>query len=79
MVWSGSACCWVACATVLAFRVDGTSPALSVLAALSMLCWVLPGFTTTTRDRPRHRLAFAGLMSLVLYAAFIVCADGASS
>ena len=40
---------------VLAFRVDGTSPALSVLAALSMLVLVLPGFTTTTRDRPtRH-------------------------
>jgi Ca2+:H+ antiporter len=58
---------------VLAFRVDGTSPALSVLAALSVLVLVLPGFTTTTPG-PTYsasQLAFAGLMSLVLYAAFV--------
>lgn len=58
---------------VLAFRVDGTSPALSVLAALSVLVLVLPGFTITTPG-PTYsasQLAFAGLMSLVLYAAFV--------
>ncbi|HNG90908.1 MAG TPA: hypothetical protein PK858_11910, partial [Saprospiraceae bacterium] len=58
---------------VLVFRVDGTSPALSVLAALSVLVLVLPGFTTTTPG-PTYspsQLAFAGLMSLVLYAAFV--------
>lgn len=58
---------------VLVFRIDGTSPALSVLAALSVLVLVLPGFTTTTPG-PTYspsQLAFAGLMSLVLYAAFV--------
>ena len=33
---------------VLAFRVEGTSPALASLAALSGLAMVLPSFTTTT-------------------------------
>ncbi|MBL8310191.1 MAG: ionic transporter y4hA [Burkholderiales bacterium] len=58
---------------VMVFRVDGTSPALSVLAALSVLVLVLPGFTTSTPG-PTYsmsQLVFAGLMSLVLYAAFV--------
>lgn len=58
---------------VLVFRVDGTSPALSVLAAMSVLVLVLPSFTLTTPG-PTYsssQLAFAGLMSLVLYAAFV--------
>jgi len=58
---------------VLVYRVDGTSPALSVLAALAVLVLVLPSFTTTTAG-PTYsasQLAFAGVMSLVLYAAFV--------
>lgn len=58
---------------VLVYRVDGTSPALSVLAALAVLVLVLPSFTTTTAG-PTYsasQLTFAGLMSLVLYGAFV--------
>jgi len=58
---------------VLAFRVDGTVPALSVLAALATLTLVLPEFTTTTRGPTfsPSQLAFAGIASLVLYGAFV--------
>jgi Ca2+:H+ antiporter len=58
---------------VLVYQVDGTSPALSVLAAMVVLVLVLPSFTTTTLG-PTYsvsQLAFAGLMSLALYAAFV--------
>jgi Ca2+:H+ antiporter len=58
---------------VLVFRVDGTVPALSVLAALATLTLVLPDFTTTTRGPTfsPSQLAFAGIASLVLYGAFV--------
>jgi len=58
---------------VTTFRVDGTSPALSVLTAMSALVLVLPAFTTTTPgpSYSSSQLAFVGLMSLVLYAAFV--------
>lgn len=58
---------------VLAFRVEGTSPALAALAALAGLSMVLPSFTTTTAG-PTYsgsQLAFAGLSSLVLYGVFV--------
>jgi Ca2+:H+ antiporter len=58
---------------VLEFRVDGTSPALSVLVALTGTTLVLPGLTLTTPG-PEYsgpQLAFAGAMSLVLYAVFV--------
>jgi len=58
---------------VVAFRVEGTGSALSVLAALTVLTLVLPEFTTTTPG-PTYapsQLAFAGLMSLVLYGVFV--------
>jgi Ca2+:H+ antiporter len=58
---------------VLAFRVEGTSQALSVLAALTTLTLVLPAFTTTTPG-PTYspaQLAFAGVMSLTLYGVFV--------
>lgn len=58
---------------VVGFRVQGTAPALSVLAALTVLTLVLPEFTTSTPG-PTYspaQLAFAGLMSLVLYAVFV--------
>lgn len=58
---------------VLAYRVDGTSPALSVLAALATLTLVLPAYTTTTAGPTfsNSQLAFAGTMSLLLYGAFV--------
>lgn len=58
---------------VLAFRVEGTGPALASLAALSGLALVLPSFTTTTPG-PTYsgsQLAFAGITSLALYAVFV--------
>jgi Ca2+:H+ antiporter len=57
----------------LAFRIEGTNPALSVLAALSTLTLVLPTFTISSPG-PTYttaQLAFAGLSSLVLYGTFV--------
>jgi Ca2+:H+ antiporter len=59
---------------VLAFRVDGTSPALAALGALAGLALVLPNFTTTTAG-PTYsgsQLAFAGITSLALYGVFVL-------
>jgi Ca2+:H+ antiporter len=58
---------------VLVFRVEGTSPALSVLAALTTLTLILPGLTTTTPGPTfsPSQLVFAGAMSLVLYSVFV--------
>ena len=58
---------------VVAFRVDGTSPALACLAALVGLALVLPNFTTTTPG-PTYsssQLVFAGVASLALYGVFV--------
>lgn len=58
---------------VLAYRVEGTSPALASLAALAGLALVLPSFTTTTPG-PTYsgaQLAFAGITSLALYGVFV--------
>jgi Ca2+:H+ antiporter len=58
---------------VLAFRVDGTSPALSVLATLAILTLVLPTFTVSTPGPTLTpaQLAFAGIVSLTLYVVFV--------
>lgn len=58
---------------VLAFRVEGTTPALAVLATLSALTLVLPSFTTTTPGPTLSfsQLAFVGAVSLTLYAVFV--------
>ena len=58
---------------VLVFRVDGTSPALSVLAALSTLTLVLPSYTTSTPGPTFSpaQLGFAGISSLLLYGVFV--------
>ena len=58
---------------VLVFRVEGTSPSLSVLAALTTLTLVLPTLTTTTPGPTfsPSQLAFAGVMSLLLYGVFV--------
>lgn len=58
---------------VLEFRVEGTSPALSVLTALTAMTLVLPSHTTTAPG-PQYseaQLAFAGVMSLCLYSVFV--------
>lgn len=58
---------------VVSFRVEGSSAALSVLAALTTLTLVLPQFTTT-KPGPIYssaQLVFASLMSLVLYLMFV--------
>jgi Ca2+:H+ antiporter len=58
---------------VLAYRVEGTSPALASLAALAGLALVLPSFTTTTAG-PTYsssQLLFAGAASLALYGVFV--------
>lgn len=58
---------------IVTFRVEGASSALSVLAALTILTLVLPEFTTTTSGPTysRSQLAFAGLLSLILYGVFV--------
>ncbi len=58
---------------VLVFRIEGTSPSLAVLASLATLTLVLPTYTTSTAG-PTYstsQLVFAGLMSLLLYGAFV--------
>lgn len=58
---------------VLAFRIEGTSPALASLGALAGLALVLPNFTTTTAG-PTYsgsQMAFAGVTSLALYGVFV--------
>ena len=58
---------------VLVFRVEGTSSALAVLIALTVLTLVLPALTTTTSGPTfsTSQLAFAGIMSVALYAVFL--------
>ncbi|HXF45976.1 MAG TPA: ionic transporter y4hA [Burkholderiaceae bacterium] len=58
---------------VLAFRVEGTAPALSVLATLASLVLVLPNFTSSTPGPTLSpsQLVFAGIVSLTLYAVFV--------
>ena len=63
---------------VLAFRVEGTTPALAVLATLTTLTLVLPTMTTSTAGPTfsTAQLVFAGVVSLVLYAVFILVQTG---
>jgi Ca2+:H+ antiporter len=58
---------------VLEFRVEGTTPPLSVLIALTTLTLVLPALTTTTPGPgySTSQLAFAGIMSASLYGVFL--------
>jgi Ca2+:H+ antiporter len=59
---------------VLEFRIEGTSPALAVLAALTTLTLVLPTTTVTTPGPTfsSAQLVFAGVMSLALYGVFVL-------
>lgn len=58
---------------VMTFRVEGSSAALSVLAALTTLTLILPTFTTSTAGPTfsTSQLAFAGIMSLLLFGVFV--------
>jgi Ca2+:H+ antiporter len=58
---------------VLIFRVEGTNPALSVLATLTVLTLVLPSFTSSTPGPTLSpaQLAFVGVVSLTLYGVFV--------
>lgn len=58
---------------VLVFRVEGSSPALSVIIALTTLTLILPTLTTTTPGPTfsPSQLIFAGTMSLILYGVFV--------
>lgn len=58
---------------VLAFRVEGTTPALAVLGTLATLTLVLPTFTSTTPGPTlsSSQLVFVGVVSLTLYAVFV--------
>jgi Ca2+:H+ antiporter len=57
----------------LAFRIEGTNPALTVLAALATLTLVLPSYTISTPGPTLNtpQLIFAGVSSLVLYGTFV--------
>jgi Ca2+:H+ antiporter len=63
---------------VLAFRVEGTTPALAVLTTLTTLTLVLPMLTTTTPGPTfsSSQLVFVGMVSLVLYAVFVFVQTG---
>ena len=55
------------------FNAEGTGAALATVAALAVVCLVLPTFTTA-RPGPQFsptQLAFAAVASVVLYAAFV--------
>lgn len=58
---------------VLDFRVEGTSPPLAVIIALTTLTLILPTLTTTTIGPTfsPSQLVFAGAASLVLYGMFV--------
>ena len=68
-------CLWVGALRhrVLEFRVEGTSPALSVLIALAAMTLVLPRLTLTTPgpEYSTSQLIFAGVLSLALYSTFV--------
>jgi len=56
------------------FQVQGASAALAVLAALTVLTLVLPNYTTISTPGPVYtpaQLGFVGVVSLLLYGAFV--------
>ncbi|MDC8784564.1 calcium:cation antiporter [Roseateles koreensis] len=57
----------------VAFKVEGTSPVLAVLVALSVLTLVLPSFTTSSPGPTfsNAQMVFAGVASLLLYGVFV--------
>ncbi len=57
----------------LAFRIEGSNSALTVLTALATLTLILPGFTTSSAGPTytNSQLIFAGICSLALYGTFV--------
>ena len=57
----------------IGFRVEGTTPALAVLATLTTLTLVLPTYTSSTAGPTfsAPQLAFAGVVSFVLWGVFV--------
>src|SRR5262249_53054838 len=55
------------------FQVQGASAALAVLAPLTILTMILPNYTVSTPGPAfsRSQLAFAAIVSLVLYGSFV--------
>lgn len=55
------------------FQVEGASAALAVLAALTTLTLIVPNYTTSAAGPAfsASQLAFAGVMSLILYGVFV--------
>src|SRR5690242_19528926 len=55
------------------FRLQGANATLSVLIVLTTLTLIFPNFTTTTPGPTfsTSQLAFAGIVSLILYGAFV--------
>ena len=68
-------CLWVGARRhrVVEFRVEGTTPALSVLIALTAMTLVLPRLTVTTPgpSYSTSQLIFAGVLSFALYSTFV--------
>jgi len=58
----------------VAFRVEGTVPALAVLSTLAVLTLVIPDFTRATPGPTLSvpQLSFVGVVSLTLYAVFVL-------
>lgn len=58
---------------LLSFRVEGTAPALAVIATLATMTLILPDFTFTTEGPTfsSAQLLFAGTMSFLLYGLFL--------
>lgn len=58
---------------VVEFKVEGVTAALATLCAVAALSLVLPSFTTSTPGPTFSvaQLAFAGVVSLILYAVFV--------
>ena len=59
---------------VVVFRAEGSSGGLAAVLALATLCLVLPSFTTSTPGPTftGPQLAFAAVVSLVLYGTYVV-------
>jgi Ca2+:H+ antiporter len=60
------------------FRIDGVSASLATLSAIAILTLVFPNFTTTVPGPfySSSQLGFIALVSLVLYAAFLLIQSG---
>ncbi len=58
---------------VVSFHAEGSTGALAAVVTLSVLCLVLPSFTTTSAGPTFSgpQLAFAAVVSIVLYGVYV--------